>query len=151
MTTYEKMYGVKPDILFLRTFGCKVYAFVEKQYRKKRNKTERIGVFLAFSRDSKTYIVGIPYIRKLKVIRTRNLKFNEEEMYNASNQANAIAGPSSDDNDEGKHKQDIAIEGVYNNDHSSNPSLDTLNETSTSWQPRNKRKSRTEEVSSFNT
>ena len=72
-------------------------------------------------------------------------------MYNASNQANAIAGPSSDDNDEGKHKQDIATEGVYNNDHSSNPSLDTLNETSTSWQPRNKRNSRTEEVSSFNT
>ena len=91
MTPYEKMYGAKPDISFLRTFGCKIYAFVEKPYRKKMDKTAKIGVFLGFSRDSKTYIIGIPHMGKLKVIKTRNVKFNEEEMYFASNQANDIA------------------------------------------------------------
>ena len=115
------------------------------------DKTARIGIFLGFSRDSKTYMVGIPYMAKLKVIKTTNVKVNEEEMYFASNQANDIAGPSSDDIDEGKHNQDNATKGVYNNGQPSNPCLNTLNEPATSWQPRNNRKSRTEEVFSFST
>ena len=85
---------------------------------------------------------------KLKVIKTRNVKFNEEEMYFASNQANDIAGPSEDYNAEGDHNQDNATKGVYNNGQPSNPCLDTLDEPSTSWKPR---KSRTKEDISFST
>ena len=55
MTPYERMYGVKPNIEFLRTFGCTSYIFIEKQFRKKLDKTAEVGVFLGFSDNSKTY------------------------------------------------------------------------------------------------
>ena len=67
-----------------------------------RNRTGRIWtklrrhVFLGFSRESKTYVVGIKDRGKLKIIRTRIVKINEKEMYFASNQVNDIAGPSID-------------------------------------------------------
>ena len=142
MTPYEKIYFVKPDVSFLSTFGCKVFAFVEKPYRKKMDKTANKGVFLGFSRDSKTYIFGIPEMGKLKVIKTRNVKFNEEVMFFfASNQE--MIKLFSDVIDEGKHNQASGTKGVHNNGQPSNPCLDTPNEPSMSWQPRNSRKSQT--------
>ena len=59
VTPYERMYGVKPSIEFLLTFGCTSYVFFEKQFCKKLD-TAEIGVFLGFSDNSKTYIEGIP-------------------------------------------------------------------------------------------
>ena len=80
MTPYERMYGVKPNTAFLRTFGCTSYIFIEKQFRKKLDKTVEVGVFLGFSDNSKTYIVGIPKTDgSLRIMKSRNVKFEEEK------------------------------------------------------------------------
>ena len=78
-TPYEVMYKVKPNVSFLKVFGCKVYAFIEKQFRTKFDSTAREGVFLGFSDNSKTYIIGIDKgDGTLKTIKTRSAKFDEE-------------------------------------------------------------------------
>ena len=69
-------------------------------------------------------------------------------MYLASNQVNDKAGPSLDVIDERRHNQDNATKGVYVDGQLSNPCLDTPNEHSTSWQPKN---CRTEACFSYST
>ena len=53
------MYKRKPNVSFLKVFGCKVYTIIEKQFRAKFDSTAREGVFLDLSDKSKTYIIGI--------------------------------------------------------------------------------------------
>ena len=48
-TPYESMYGEKPNLNFVKTFGCVAYSFVEKQFRKKLDKNSRRGIFLGTS------------------------------------------------------------------------------------------------------
>ena len=42
-TPYDSMYGEKPNLNFVKTFGCVAYSFVEKQFRKKLDKNSRRG------------------------------------------------------------------------------------------------------------
>ena len=59
--------------------GCKVYTCIEKQFRTKFDSTAREGLFLGFSDNSKTYIIGIDKgDGSLKTIKTRSAKFDEE-------------------------------------------------------------------------
>ena len=60
-TPHERMYGEKPNLGFIKVFGCKVYSFVEKHFRGRGKFDERakVGVFLGFAENSKTYIVGL--------------------------------------------------------------------------------------------
>ena len=54
----EVTYKVKPNVRFLNKLGCKVYTFIEKQFRTKFDSTAGEGVFLGFSDKSKSYIIG---------------------------------------------------------------------------------------------
>ena len=38
-TPYESKYGEKPNLKFVKTFGCVAYSFVDKPFRKKLDKT----------------------------------------------------------------------------------------------------------------
>ena len=80
-TPYESMYGEKPNLNFVKTFGCVAYSFVEKQFRKKLDKNSRRGIFLGTSENSKAYLIGIQSEGKLKVQKTRNVSFDESKFY----------------------------------------------------------------------
>ena len=122
MTPYGRMYGVKPNIEFLRLFGCTSYIFIEKQFRKKLDKTAEVGVFLGFSDNSKTYIVGIPKTDgSLRIMKSRNVKFEEEKMFMKQR---AIYGPSSSNNQDYTENQisshDIQPNPISTNDNNTN-------------------------------
>ena len=76
-TPYESMYGEKPNLNFVKTFGCVAYSFVEKQFRK----NSRRGIFLGTSENSKAYLIGIESEGKLKMQKTRNVSFDESKFY----------------------------------------------------------------------
>ena len=44
-TPYESMYGEKPNPVFVKTFGCVAYSFVEEQFREKLDKNSRREFF----------------------------------------------------------------------------------------------------------
>ena len=66
--------------------GSKVETFIEKQFRTKFDSKAREGVFLGFSDNSKTFIIGIDKgDGTLRTIKTRSAKFDEEKYF--ANQA----------------------------------------------------------------
>ena len=82
VTPNERMYGVKPKLEFLRTFGCTSYVLIEKQFRKKLDKAAEVGVFLNCSDNHKTYIARIPKTDgSLRITQSRNVKFEEKKMF----------------------------------------------------------------------
>ena len=78
-TPYEFTYGEKPNLNFLKTFGCVAYSFVEKQFSKKLDKNSRRGIFLGSSENSKVYLIGIESEAKLKMQKSRNVSFDESK------------------------------------------------------------------------
>ena len=76
---YESMYGEKPNPIFLKTFGCVAYSFVEKQFRIKLDKNSKRGFFLWTSENSKVYLIGIENGAKLEVQKSRNVSFDESK------------------------------------------------------------------------
>ena len=122
MTPYERMYGVKPNIEFSRTFGCTTYIFIEKQFRENLDKTAEVGVFLGFSDNSKTYILEMPKTDgSLRIMKSRNVKFEEEKMLMKQHE---IYGPSSSSNQDNTENQvsshDIQSNPICTNDNNTN-------------------------------
>ena len=68
-TPYERMYGERSIMSFIKVFCCKVYSFVEKQFSGKFDERAKMGVFLGFAENSKTYIVGIEENGVFKIIK----------------------------------------------------------------------------------
>ena len=98
-TLYEKMYGSKPNVSFVKVFGCKAFSYIEKQFRVKLDHRAQEGIFLGFSNNSKTFIIGIPVEQgNYKITKTRNAKFHEDVMFckakNDRNQHSSLEGPS---------------------------------------------------------
>ena len=58
-----------------------MYSFVEKQFRGKFVERTKVGGFLGFGENSKTYIVGIEENGATKIIKTRSARFKEDELY----------------------------------------------------------------------
>ncbi len=84
-TPYQVMYNVKPNLSFVKLFGCKV--FLHKA--KKDNKFDRKaieGVFLGSANESKTFIIGLEKDDgSFKTIKSRNVTFKESEMFSILN------------------------------------------------------------------
>ena len=82
-------------------FGCKVYSFVEKQFRGKFDERAKVGVFLGFAENSKTYIVGLEENGATKKIKTRSVRFNEDEFYFGTKEGQPSVNniPSNQDHD----------------------------------------------------
>ena len=98
-TPYEKIYGSKPNVSLVKVFGCKAFSYIEKQFRGKHDHRAQEGIFLGFSNNSKTFIIGIPVEQgNFKITKTRNAKFQEDVMFckakNDRNQNCSLEGPS---------------------------------------------------------
>ena len=100
-TPYERMNGEKPNLSFIKVFGCKVYSFVEKQFRGKFDERAKMGVFLDFAENSKTYIVGMEENGATKKIKTRSARFLDGEFYfgTKKSEPNVNNIPSNQDHD----------------------------------------------------
>jgi hypothetical protein len=80
-TPYECFMRRKPDLHELKTFGCSCYIFIEKQFRKKLDARANEGIFLGFDGNSQSVIYGIEENDELKIKKSRNVTFDETNMF----------------------------------------------------------------------
>ena len=81
-TPLEAMYGEKPNLSFMKVFGCVANPFIEKQFRNKIDRKEKKGIFLGHALDSRSFLIGIENNRgELKFEKTRNARFVENNYY----------------------------------------------------------------------
>ena len=98
-TPYEKMYRSKPKVSSVKVFGCKAFSNIEKQFCGKLDHRAQEGIFLGFSNNSKTFIIGIQVQQEIyKITKSRNANFHEDVMFckakNDRNQHSSSEGPS---------------------------------------------------------
>ena len=84
------MYGEKPNLSFMKVFGCVAYPFIEKQFKNKIDRKARKGNFIGHAFDSRSSLIGIENDRgELKVQKTRNARFDENNYnFGVNEQAN---------------------------------------------------------------
>ena len=75
--TLRKMYESKPNVSFVKVFGCKAFSYIEKQFRGKLDHRAQEGIFLGLLNNSKTFIIGIP-------VEQGNYKITKHAMQNST-------------------------------------------------------------------
>ena len=75
ITPYEAWYGAKPDVSFLRIFGCSAYAHVPKFERHKLDVKSRKCLMLGYGSTQKGY--RLYDVEHMKVIHSRDVVFDE--------------------------------------------------------------------------
>ncbi|KAI3770544.1 hypothetical protein L6452_01680 [Arctium lappa] len=74
-TPYELMNGIKPNVKYFKSFGCKCYVLNDRDNLNKFSPKADEGVFLGYSSNSAAYRVFL--ISARKVIESVNVKFDE--------------------------------------------------------------------------
>ncbi|KAI3667036.1 hypothetical protein L6452_42078 [Arctium lappa] len=74
-TPYELMNGIKPNIKYFKSFGCKCYVLNDRENLNKFSPKADEGVFMGYSSNSAAYRVFL--ISARKVIESVNVKFDE--------------------------------------------------------------------------
>ena len=69
------MYGFKPNVSFVKIFGCKGFSYIEERFRRKLDHTAQGGTFLGFSNNS------ITFRKQVRRFQTRNAKFHEDVIF----------------------------------------------------------------------
>ena len=81
-TPQEAMYCEKPNLIFMKVFGCVAYRFIEKQFRNKIDRKEKKGIFLGHALNSRSFLIGIENDRgEHKVQKTSNARFDKNNYY----------------------------------------------------------------------
>lgn len=70
---HELVFGKVPDVRHLRYFGCRVWAHVPRQVRRKMGDKAKMGTFMGYDEDTKGYKVLLGG----RVILTRDVRFEE--------------------------------------------------------------------------
>ncbi|GBM89165.1 Retrovirus-related Pol polyprotein from transposon TNT 1-94 [Araneus ventricosus] len=73
-TPYELWTNHKPNLSHIRVFGCKAYAYIQKQKRGKLDSKAVEGIFLGYDYRSKGYRI---YLGDNKIMISRTVKFIE--------------------------------------------------------------------------
>lgn len=73
-TPWELFYGVKPDISYLRTFGCEVWSQPPEVHRKKLDGKSQKGKFLGFEEGTKGWRI---LLKTGQIVVRRNCRFFE--------------------------------------------------------------------------
>lgn len=82
-TPFEMVTGEKPYLSHIRTFGCKAYALKHKIPKtRKLDARAHVGYLVGYD-STNIFLVWIP--SKSKVIRCRDVIFDEEDMYDPAN------------------------------------------------------------------
>ena len=75
MTRYKAWYGIKPQVNYLRVFGCTAYAHIPKDERKKLNTKARKCILLGYGGETKDY--RLYDIELKRVLHSCDVTFNE--------------------------------------------------------------------------
>ena len=75
----EMWTGKKVNYSFLRVFGCEAFAHVDKEYRKKLDAKSQKCYFIGYGFDGLGYRLWD--VDNHKIIRSRDVVFNEKSMY----------------------------------------------------------------------
>ncbi|GBN19276.1 Copia protein [Araneus ventricosus] len=76
-TPYELWTNHKPNLSHIRVFGCKAYAYIQKQKRGKLDSKAVEGIFLGYDYRSKGYRI---YLGDNKIMISRTVKFIENPL-----------------------------------------------------------------------
>ena len=79
MTPYEKWSGDKPNLEYLRVFGCRAFVHIPKQKRSKWDIKAKELMFVGYCQDRKGYRLIDPATHE--IINARDVQFLEKEMY----------------------------------------------------------------------
>ncbi|KAM0916826.1 hypothetical protein ACQ4PT_009866 [Festuca glaucescens] len=80
MTPYEAWHGVKPEVRFLRVFGCVGHVKVSGTHLKKLDDRSTPMVFVGYATGSKAYKMYNPATKRVTV--SRDVVFDEEARWN---------------------------------------------------------------------
>ncbi|GBN44324.1 Retrovirus-related Pol polyprotein from transposon TNT 1-94, partial [Araneus ventricosus] len=86
-TPYELWTNRKPNLSRIRVFGCKAYAYIQKQKRVKLDCKAVEGIFLGYDYRSKGYRI---YLGDNKIMISRTVKFIENPPPYAKNEAKEL-------------------------------------------------------------
>ena len=96
---HELFYGEKPDVSHLRVYGCKAFAYVEKDHRDKLDAVSEECALVGYSATSKAYRLLRPGINgQLTVVEAISVRFHEKSppsflaTYREENPVSIIAG-----------------------------------------------------------
>jgi hypothetical protein len=78
-TPYEAWHGCKPDVKFLRVFGCKAHAKITKPNLKKLDDRSKAMVMLGYEPGGKAYRLYDPVAKRVHV--SRDVVFDESTMW----------------------------------------------------------------------
>jgi len=74
----ELFFRMKPNINYLRIFGCVAYYHVSKQKRNKLNLPDKIGIMVGYAHERRGYRI---YVSETgKVLEERSVNFNENDL-----------------------------------------------------------------------
>jgi len=74
-TPFEMYYGKKPDLGHLRIFGCRVYAHLEEEHRKKWDSRTIEGVFFGYYSTAGLYLIFD--VNRRVLMKKRDVTFHE--------------------------------------------------------------------------
>ena len=74
--------GENTEVSHLNIFGWPVYIHIPKEKRKKLNLSEKKGLFVGYSEQSKAYRIYIPWYRQIKL--SRDVTFDEDTTFKKS-------------------------------------------------------------------
>ena len=83
ITPFEALYGSKPTIHNLKIFGCKAFAHIPKENRKKLDAKAIKCIFIGYCSEFKAY--KLFDISTHKVFASRDVLFHEQEVGNHDN------------------------------------------------------------------
>ncbi|GBL73175.1 Copia protein, partial [Araneus ventricosus] len=86
-TPYELWTNHKPTLSHIRVFGCKAYAYIQKQKRGKLDSKAVEGIFLGYDYRSKGYRI---YLGDNKIMISRTVKFIENPLPYAKKEAKEL-------------------------------------------------------------
>ena len=96
LTPYQMFTGKKPDVSFLRVWGCAAYAYEHKIKRRKLDAVSCKGVFVGYDRDSKAY--RILSLDGNSIVSSRDVYFREDLLPFKAAKLAPVVPESSDNN-----------------------------------------------------
>jgi len=91
MTPEEAFFGEKPDIGYLRIFGCITYSYIPKEKRTKLEPAAEKGIFVGYNETSKAFQIYI--LAQRKVVVRRDVKFEEDKAFRRSQELEYLDQP----------------------------------------------------------
>ena len=79
-TPYELQTGKKPNVLYLRVWGCEAVSYVERDHRYKYDDRAERCIYIGISLLHDVHTFKLLNLRSLQTVYRRNVKFDENSL-----------------------------------------------------------------------